>query len=167
MNLTINGLPITVDSTAVEEIIRRHLLNGSAPDPLRAFDVAAAARAHIGNIQLQKGEVRIGSYAGPDGKTTIAILLPQKKEMLDFDAALAWSRSQLPEGKSDAPNRIEALLLFLHHRALFKKDDVLWTNEQYAAFSGNAWGQYFYYGTQDYWYEGHELLARAVRRVAI
>jgi len=167
MNLTINGLPITVDSTAVEEIIRRHLLNGSAPDPLRGFDEVAAARAHIGNIQLQKGEVRIGSYAGPDGKRTFAVLLPQTKDKLDFDTALAWSRSQLPEGKSDAPNRIEALLLFLHHRALFKKDDVLWTNEQYAAFSGVAWGQTFNYGNQRYWTKDTKLLARAVRRVAI
>ena len=49
------------------------------------------------------------------------------------------------------------------------EEDVYWSSTQYhrADFSGSAWTQYFDGGSQSYWYKDNELLARAVRRVAI
>lgn len=69
------------------------------------------------------------------------------------------------------PNRTEALALFERLRDPLSKtddcfeDDVYWTSTQYASDSYAAWGQYFYDGSQGYWYEGYNgYRARAVRR---
>ena len=67
------------------------------------------------------------------------------------------------------PSRGEALLCKaaeIQGDEAFERD-VYWTSTQSADFSGSAWGQGFSYGTQSYWVEDSELLARAVRRVAI
>ena len=158
MNLTINGIPISVDPIAAQEIVRKHLLNGEAKDvPM----IAIAGSVNV--PQLQKSERFIGSYSGPDGKVTLAILMPGEKKNVTWPDAQTWAKEQ----GGDLPSRVEGLLLYLHHRDQFQKDDVLWLNEQHAAFSGTAWYQYFYDGYQGYWYEDYKLLARAVRRVTI
>jgi len=166
MNLTLNGTPIIVDDIAAREIVQRHLINGEQA----VRPIALPGTAHL--PQLSKDEIYIGSCCGPEGKLVHSILLPQKKDKLNFGSALAWSRGQLPldargNFTSDAPNRIEALMLFLHHRALFKKDDVLWTNEQFADDSDFAWLQGFGYGGQSTWHKDGKRMARAVRRVSI
>jgi len=158
MNLTINGIPISVDPIAAQEIVRKHLLNGEAKDvPM----IAIAGSVNM--PQLQKGERFIGSYSGPDGKVTLAILMPGEKKNVTWPDAQTWAKEQ----GGDLPSRVEGLLLYLHHRDQFQKDDVLWLNEQRAAFSGNAWGQTVYDGYSRRWHEYYELLARAVRRVTI
>ena len=158
MNLTINGIPISVDPIAAQEIVRKHLLNGEAKDvPM----IAIAGSVNM--PQLQKGERFIGSYSGPDGKVTLAILMPGEKKNVTWPDAQTWAKEQ----GGDLPSRVEGLLLYLHHRDQFQKDDVLWLNEQHADFSGYAWGQSFGYGGQDYWSKDGKLLARAVRRVTI
>ena len=55
----------------------------------------------------KRGEKLIGYYAGPDGKTTVAILLPGEKKDVTWKDALAWAKDQ----GGDLPNRVEALLL--------------------------------------------------------
>ena len=56
-------------------------------------------------------------------------------------------------------------MLWAHHRKQFKQRSY-WSNEQLADVSSYAWYQSFF-GTQDPWRQDYELMARAVRRVAI
>ena len=165
MELTLNGTPILVDDIAAREIVHRHLVNSDQ----RAATLEVSSFT-LANPSLQEGETLIGSYAGPDGKVTFAILLPEAsllKQGMNWVDALAWARGLRADIETDAPNRIEGLLLFLHHRALFEKDDVLWLNEESAGDSVFAWYQTFYYGHQYCWHEDSKRMARAVRRVTI
>ena len=161
MELTLNGTPILVDDIAAREIVLRHLL-GIVDEPSGSEALAMTVKA-TGTPELQKGEKLIGSYAGPDGKTTIAILLPGSKSKVNWKDAMIWAKDQ----GGYLPNRIEALLLFLHHRAAFEKDDVLWTGDESAGYSDYAWLQYFLNGHSDYWRKDDKYMARAVRRVTI
>ena len=161
MQLTLNGTPITVDPIAAQEIVRRHLL-GIVDEPPGSEALAMIDKPAGGKIILHKGEKLIGSYAGPDGKTTVAILLPGEKKNVAWKDALSWAKDQ----GGDLPNRVEALLLFQHHRGEFQRE-VYWTNEQPAEVSSYAWGQSFGDGFQDVWLQGYKDVARAVRRVAI
>lgn len=160
MELTLNGIPITVDPIAAKEIVHQHLLGIVADIPFTDAD----ARAVVGTkIILHKGEVLIGIYTGPDGRLTYAILLPGVKKKVSWNDAGAWAKEQ----GGDLANRIEGLLLFTYHRALFDKDDVLWLNEQGAGSDAYAWFQSFYYGDQSGWRKVSKDMARAVRRVSI
>lgn len=169
MDLTINDVPIRIDDQHAQNIVRRFLTDNDRIEWRNQFE--AWKRAHSAGVAvvggsllsgLQPGEKLIGSYAGPDGKTTVAILLPGEKKNVTWKDALAWARGQ----GGDLPNRIEALLLFQHHRDEFQRE-VYWTNEQPADDSSSAWCQSFGNGTQTSWPQDYELMARAVRRVAI
>jgi len=162
MQLDLNGTPITVDPIAAQEIVRRHLL-GIVDEPGGA-EALAMCSPDLQAVRptIKAGEKLIGYYAGPDGKLTAAILLPGEASNLTWPKALQWAK----EKGGDLPNRVEALLLFQHHRDEFQRE-VYWTNEQRAEDSSCAWFQSFNYGTQLNWRQALKTLARAVRRVAI
>lgn len=161
MQLTLNRTPITVDQIAAEEIVRRHLL-GIVDEPPGSEAIAMIEKPAGAKIILRTGEQIVGSYAGPDRKTTLAILLPGEMKNVAWKDALAWAEHQ----GGDLPNRVEALLLFQHHRGEFQRE-VYWTNEQHAEVSSFAWTQSFYHGDQGYWRQDSEVMARAVRRITI
>lgn len=165
MNLTLNGIPVTIDPAAAEDILRRHLL-GIIDEPGGAEALAMRSTGvrlpDQPLVRLNEGEKLIGSYAGPDGKTTVAVLLAGEKSSVNWKDALRWANDQ----GGDLPNRIEALLLFQHHRDEFQRE-VYWTNEQYAAGGSCAWSQGFLNGTQGLWHQSDEDMARAVRRITI
>lgn len=166
MQLTLNDIPITVDPTAAQEIVRRHLLkaedDAQYKASLKEWNEVMEAWRKTATPTLNEGEKLIGSYAGPDGKTTVVILLPGKASSLTWPKAMQWAKDQ----GGDLPNRIEALLLFQHHRDEFQRV-VYWTNEKHAEVSSYAWYQSFDNGNQNYWLQDNKFMARAVRRVAI
>ncbi|MBV8666769.1 MAG: DUF1566 domain-containing protein, partial [Burkholderiaceae bacterium] len=66
----------------------------------------------------------------------------------------------------DLPTRREQSLLYANLKGLFKPR-AYWSGEQHAEYSSGAWDQDFSNGYQDYDSKGHELRARAVRRIEI
>ena len=156
MELTLNGLPITVDPIAAQEIVRRHLLGDMWPLPV------TGAAAAILPPRLNDGEKYAGFYMAEGGKLTHVILLPGEKKDVSWKDALSWAKDQ----DGDLPNRMEALLLWTNLRDEFQRE-VYWTNEQVAGASFCAWYQGFSHGGQGNWLKDYEFMARAVRRVAI
>jgi hypothetical protein len=47
------------------------------------------------------------------------------------------------------------------------EQEVYWTSTQHASISDCAWGQYFSYGRQGYWFKDNKFRARVVRRLAL
>ena len=121
-----------------------------------------AAAAKFSLPKLAKGEVWICGMVQPDGKVVHTILLAGESKDLNHQDAMAWAKKQ----GGDLPDRVEQAVLFKDHRKLFQQR-AYWSNTTHAAFSGGAWSQFFYFGGQDDWGKGNELLARAVRRVTI
>ena len=111
---------------------------------------------------LAEGETYIGCIGDAAGNLHHVILLPGDNDDASWKKQMAWAKSI----GGDLPNRIEQAMLWATHRDLFQKD-WYWSNEQHASYSGYAWFQYFYYGTQDYYDVGSKLRARAVRRLPI
>ena len=169
MNLTINGLPIIVDPVAAEEIVRNHLLNGAhGYQPIDRSDGRPVqqpprlAKSDTQVLQLKAGEKYLGAHCGPDGKLVHTILLPAVARGKNWQAAMEWAVDQ----GGYLPNRIEGAMLFAYLKSEFE-NEVYWLGEQYADDSDYAWYQSFYLGIQYYWLKDYEIMARAVRRVAI
>ncbi len=106
---------------------------------------------------LAEGEIFIGAYCGPDGRMTAFTLLPGDQDSVTWAAALEWAKSI----GGDLPNRVEALLLFVHAKGLFE-ERAYWACDH----DENAWAWYqnFGYGPQYSLHKDDELRARAVRR---
>ena len=108
--------------------------------------------------ELNEGERYIGGIVSADGTTTHIILLPGDIEA-NLNAAMAWAKEQ----GGDLPTRVEQALMFATAKDEFKSR-AYWSNQSE---SGWAWYQTFHYGDQSYGHKGHELRARAVRRLVI
>lgn len=112
-----------------------------------------------------------GVFAGPmldrsAGKDYFLIVGPDSERPLDWHEANAWPKSLTIDGHSDLIlfNRREQSVSFDRVRSLFKPS-WYWSSEQHASYGGDAWGQDFINGSQDYNTKGSHLRARAVRRV--
>ena len=119
----------------------------------------SAQTAILSQVELSPGELLVGGTFDATGVTTAIILLPGEFTG-NWDDAIAWAKDQA----GDLPNRVEQAMLWANHRDQFQKD-WYWSCE--APESGWAWYQVFYYGTQNTDRKGHELRARAVRRLVI
>ncbi len=132
-----------------------------ATTPQSASETVATA-AKFALPKLAKGEVWICGMVQPDGRVQHTILLPGESKELNHQNALAWAKKQ----GGDLPDRVEQAVLFKDHRDKFKRE-AYWSNTQHADDSSYAWYQGFNNGDQNYSRKDDELLARAVRRVAI
>jgi hypothetical protein len=92
----------------------------------------------------------------------LELLDARPDEPLNWKAAIAWAKKL----KADAPSRPELNLLRATLRAKFQ-DSSYWSNEPGAGNASYAWYQDFFNGGQWNRRKGTELLAVAVRRLAI
>jgi len=116
-----------------------------------------------GRPALAAGELYAGVVLGKDGaRDHHLILLPGAAEDVTWEQAKEWAAS----AGGEPPTRREQSLLLANLREEFESA-WYWSGEQYAGYSGGAWGQYFGGGYQDVNHKNNEFRARAVRRLAI
>jgi len=133
-----------------------------------ALIVAPKAEGEFPRAVWNKGLERVaGALSDFDG-------LANTSAMAEADSALATKILALRLADHDdwyLPSRGELLLAWSARAALPEAErfdkDWYWSSTQSADVSDYAWGQGFYYGGQDGWPKGYELMARAVRRVSI
>ena len=111
---------------------------------------------------LAEGETYVGIIGNADSTPNHIILLPGDNDGADWKTQMDWAKSI----GGELPTRVEQALLYANCKPLFK-DAAYWSSEQHSSESGWAWYQYFNYGDQSYTRKGHELRARAVRRLPI
>jgi hypothetical protein len=109
---------------------------------------------------LEEGEKYVGAIGDKNGDFYHVILLPGDNEDATWLKQKEWAKSI----GGDLPTRVEQAMLWANHRDQFKRD-WYWSNEEES--SGCAWYQYFNNGYQYFTGKGHELRARAVRRLPI
>ena len=112
--------------------------------------------------ELAEGEIYVGCIGDALGNLHHVILLPGDNDDATHKSQLEWAKSI----GGDLPNHIEQAMLWANHRDQFKKD-WYWSNETHHTESGWAWYQSFGSGYQHHLLKGHELRARAVRRLPI
>lgn len=110
--------------------------------------------------ELIEGEVYGGAIINPDGTGHHIILLPDEKENINWNGAMAWAKEQ----GGDLPNRVEHALLYDQLKNQFKPD-WYWSNTQHAFHSDVAWYQYFNAGYQYSLCKRGRIRARAVHRL--
>ena len=114
-------------------------------------------------IPLNTGEIYVGAIISADGsKRHHIILLPGEKNNVNWQGAMDWAASI----GGELPDRCESALLFATMKDEFESE-WHWLREQHVSYSLYAWFQYFVNGNQNYGTKGHELRARAVRRLVI
>lgn len=112
---------------------------------------------------LKDGEHYAGILLGENGEPDQhIILLPGQTTDITWDAAVEWAA----KAGGALPTRSEQALLYANLKSQFQSA-WYWSGEQYAANPSHAWGQDFYYGTQDNGRKSYEGRARAVRRLPI
>ncbi|QEZ48525.1 DUF1566 domain-containing protein [Cupriavidus oxalaticus] len=111
-------------------------------------------------LTLAPGEVYAGYLLGKDGEPGHHMILLPGEVSMPWEKAMEWAASI----GGDLPTRREQSLLYANVSENFKRD-WYWSNTQYAGYSGYAWRQDFYDGGQDFYREGNEFRARAVRRI--
>lgn len=113
--------------------------------------------------ELNEGEFYSGIVLKEDGTPDYHLIgLPGELEAANHTDATEWAASI----GGSLPDRRELNLLRANARQYFQ-NDWYWSGEQHAAYSGSAWYQDFYDGTQYYYTKFLELRARAVRRLPI
>ncbi len=108
------------------------------------------------------GERYVGGIINHNGTVRHIFLLPGDSDGKAWQAQMDWAATT----GGELPDRVESALLFQTMPEEFKKE-CYWLREQHAAYSDNAWCQYFTNGSQLYYGEDDELRARAVRRITI
>ncbi|MDI3489609.1 MAG: hypothetical protein PWP11_886 [Thauera sp.] len=112
---------------------------------------------------LAAGEIHVATIQIAGQAPYHLILLPDHpKDEVTHQAATEWAATV----GGDLPTRPEQALLFAHQREQFDLD-WYWSNTLHESGPDYAWYQNFYDGSQDYYYRGYELRARAVRRLPI
>ncbi|AIS96789.1 hypothetical protein BTHA_2726 [Burkholderia thailandensis MSMB59] len=113
---------------------------------------------------LSEGEIYIGVIANTAAELHHVVLLPGDHDRASWQEQMDWAKSI----GGDLPTRIEHLFLLANHRDQFERD-AYWSNEPDTdpGYSGWAWCQHFVNGRQHDGLQGHELRARAVRRLSI
>ena len=113
--------------------------------------------------ELNEGEFYAGLILKEDGSPDYHLIgLPGELDSASHADSMAWAISV----GGDLPTRRELNLLRANARQHFK-NNWYWSNEQYAAYSYDAWCQLFTNGVQGYSFKHDKLRARAVRRLTI
>lgn len=114
-------------------------------------------------IELKHGEHYAGLITSKDGEASYhLILLPDQVSEITWIDAKAWAKDQ----GGELPTRREQSLLYANLKEEFE-ERYYWSNEQSASYSDCAWFTYFGNGGRTYNGVTAELIARAVRRLAI
>ena len=134
---------------------------------IAAFEAQAKAQAAypitIAFPALNAGERYLGAIVSADGtKRHHVILLPGDNDGANWSDQMEWAKSI----GGDLPDRCEQALLFALMKDQFQ-ECAYWSKTQHAAYSSDAWFQYFKDGTQYGNGKSAELRARAVRRLEI
>ncbi|MBN6211467.1 DUF1566 domain-containing protein [Ralstonia pickettii] len=132
---------------------------------IAAFEKQATSEYRVagGTIQLNPGERYAGLILGKDGEPDHhVILLPGDEAELNWDDAKKWAKDQ----GGELPSRREQSLLYANLKEEFQ-GTWYWSSEAHERESGWAWYQVFNGGYQDITRQGHELRARAVRRLIL
>lgn len=111
---------------------------------------------------LSEGETYIGAIGDKNGDVYHVVLLPGDNDDATLEAQIEWAKSI----GGDIPTHVEQSMLWAGHRDQFK-NYLYWSNETHHESDKLAWCQDFYDGTQYDYHKGHELRARAVRRLPI
>ena len=152
MELSVNGISITVPIATIEQLVRERLAGDRVQTFTRAWNAPIGAAYHG------------GLYAGLtiyDDEPHALVLLPGEFKG-DWKTSLDWADKE--EGA--LPSRFDALVLFKNLKAEFKPE-WYWTGEPYASAASYAWLQDFYDGSQLYYHVDSYYRARAVRRIKL
>ena len=115
------------------------------------------------NSILKKGEEYAGIILGKNGEPDYhLILLPGDKDSVNWQQANEFAQ----KAGGELPTRREQSLLYANLKEEFE-ERWYWSGEQHASYSGSAWYQGFYYGSQLSTHKSLTLRARAVRRSLI
>ena len=152
MELSVNGIDITVPTSTIEQIVRERLAGDRVQTFTRDGLPAIGAPYHG------------GLYAGLtifDDEPHALILLPGDFKG-DWKTSLDWA------DKEDGmlPSRVDALVLFKNLKAEFKPE-WYWTSEPDASGASYAWLQGFDLGFQSCSHVDSYGRARAVRRIPL
>ncbi|MBB2928354.1 DUF1566 domain-containing protein [Paraburkholderia silvatlantica] len=111
--------------------------------------------------ELAAGEIYLCGFVDANGDIEHTVLLPGDNDDAAWQAQMEWAKSV----GGDLPTRAELVIAYEKHRDQFQKT-AYWSNtpDDDPGYSGWAWYQYFDYGIQDYYDQGNEFRARAVRR---
>ncbi|MBR8096359.1 DUF1566 domain-containing protein [Burkholderia cenocepacia] len=114
--------------------------------------------------ETAEGEVYIGIVTNTAGEQHHVVLLPGDNDDATWQAQMEWAKSI----GGDLPTRVEMLFLLENHRDKFERD-AYWTCQVDTdpGYSGWAWCQTFYGGSQFSDAQSSRLRARAVRRLSI
>ncbi|WP_322076458.1 DUF1566 domain-containing protein [Burkholderia cepacia] len=113
---------------------------------------------------LAEGEIYLGGFVDKNGDVTHTILLPGDNGRASWQEQMEWAKSI----GGDLPTRAELVIAYEQYRDLFEQA-AYWSNQPDTdpGYSGWAWCQDFYGGTQGTSHQSGELRARAVRRLPI
>ncbi|RQU16278.1 DUF1566 domain-containing protein [Burkholderia cenocepacia] len=113
---------------------------------------------------LADGEIYLCGFVDKNGDVVHTILLPGDNADASWQAQMEWAQSI----GGDLPTRAELVIAYEQHREQFEPD-AYWSNQPDTdpGYSGWAWSQDFNDGYQGSYRQGHELRARAVRRLSI
>lgn len=117
---------------------------------------------HLQLPPLADGEIYIGAIGDKSGEVYHLVLLPGDNDSAPHAQQIEWAKSI----GGELPNKLEAMMLFVHAKDQFKKE-AYWTGETLIDPDAWAWYQYFGNGGQDYDLKNYALRARAVRRLPI
>ena len=154
---------ITLESIKAEQTKLAFMIN-----ELEAQTAAKREQTHFPEvlIDLNHGEHYAGLIVGKDGEPSYhLVLLPGEAKEVTFAHAKEWAAQQGGEYEASLPTLREQALLYANLNEEFKPARY-WSGEMHAS-AGWAWYQGFYNGLQDYYQQGSQLRARAVRRLII
>jgi hypothetical protein len=113
---------------------------------------------------LCPGEIYAGLILGQNGERDyhLVVMAQQPDRKLTWQKAKEWAGSI----GGELPTRREQLVLFANAQRAFT-NGWYWSGEQHAAYHDYAWGQNFYFGSQNDFRKSYGERARAVRRIYI
>lgn len=156
ITLAIAGAEVTINAATLADLWLKQLAQEQG---FRAH----APLPHITIPSMTGGELWAGVLLNEDGTPSHhVILLPGEAERIGWNKAVEWAK----EIGGELPTRCEQSLLFANCKSQFQPLGY-WSGEQHAAYSGDAWNQYFDDGNQYNVDKSFEARARAVRRLPI
>ena len=113
---------------------------------------------------LAEDEIYLGGFVNANGDVSHTILLPGDNDGASWQEQMDWAKSI----GGDLPTRAELVIAYEQHRDQFKAA-AYWSNtpDTDPGYSGWAWYQDFYYGSQGTNLQYDRFRARAVRRLSI
>lgn len=172
MNLTLNGIRVTVDENQIARMLQERIVSG--PFALPGLTTNAP---RIGEAWPGQGGVYAGMARGQNGEPDYALIVAvtTDAEEITWNDAKAWAEkvfSPQPDSPSGdlrdftLPTRREQALLYANVPEHFESA-WYWSSEQHAAHADSAWSQGFGNGRQDLSRKDTKFRARAVRRLII